>query len=61
MARLQIYPKRLKLVLSDNTAPIIERLDSGCPSNLMQVLIRLTAPPHVIMTNLLRRRGEGHR
>ena len=25
-------------------APIIERIDSGCASNLMRVLIRLTAP-----------------
>ena len=44
MARLQIHPQRLKLVLSDNTAPIIERLDSGYASNSMRVLIRLTAP-----------------
>ena len=43
MARLQVHPQRLKLVLSDNTAPIIERLDSGCASNSMRVLIRLTA------------------
>jgi hypothetical protein len=47
MVRLQIHPKRLKLVLSDNAAPIIERLDSGGASNLMQVLIRLTAPPYI--------------
>jgi hypothetical protein len=25
-------------------APIIERIGSGCTSNLMRVLIRLTAP-----------------
>jgi hypothetical protein len=25
-------------------APTIERIDSGCASNLMRVLIRLTAP-----------------
>jgi hypothetical protein len=25
-------------------APIIERIDSGCASNPMRVLIRLTAP-----------------
>jgi hypothetical protein len=28
-------------------ASIIERIDSGCVSNLMRVLIRLTAPPPV--------------
>jgi len=26
-------------------APTIQRIDSGCASNLMRVLIRLTAPP----------------
>ena len=31
MARLQVHPQRLKLVLSDNTAPIIERLDQAVP------------------------------
>jgi hypothetical protein len=29
---------------SRRVAPIIERIDSGCASNPMQVLIRLTAP-----------------
>jgi len=28
-------------------APTIERIGSGCTSNLMRVLIRLTAPEHV--------------
>ena len=31
MARLQVHPQRLKLVLSDNAAPIIERLDQAVP------------------------------
>ena len=31
MAKLQMHPTRLKLVLSDNTAPIIERLDQAVP------------------------------
>ena len=44
MAKLQMHPTRLKLVLSDNTAPIIKCLDSGCARNAMRVLIRLTAP-----------------
>jgi len=30
-------------------APIIERIGSGCASNLMRVLIRLTAPIEVLM------------
>ena len=38
-----MHPTRLKLVLSDNAAPIIERLDPGCASNPIRVLIRLTA------------------
>jgi len=45
MAKLQMHPTRLKLVLSDNTAPIIKCLDSGCARNPVRVLIRLTAPP----------------
>jgi hypothetical protein len=30
-------------------APIIERIGSGCTSNLMRVLIRLTAPSSAII------------
>jgi hypothetical protein len=30
-------------------APIIECIDSGCVSNLMRVLIRLTAPDKVLL------------
>ena len=36
-------------------APTIERIDSGCASNLMRVLIRLTAPltAHALLCNAI--------
>ena len=34
-------------------APIVERIDSGCTSNSMRVLIRLTAPFYTVVDQLV--------
>jgi hypothetical protein len=40
-------------------APIIERIDSGCASNPMRVLIRLTAPPpHLLRPRQIKNLNE---
>ena len=44
--QFQAEPRRC----SRCVAPIIERIDSGCASNPMRVLIRLTAPYNLFRT-----------